>query len=81
MTATLERIDKARRLLIEGRLNVVSRGGDVILAKCRGDSGEVYDLGYDWHQSAGRVGWFCTCPAKGTCAHIKALMLVTVRRG
>ena len=77
MTATLERIDKARRLLIEGRLNIVRRDVDNIWAECRGDSGEVYTCGYDDYN---RRDWYCTCPAKGTCAHIKALMLVTVRR-
>lgn len=77
MTATLERIDKARRLLIEGRLNIVRRDCDNIWAECRGDSGEVYTVGYD---DSNRRDWYCSCPAKTTCAHIKALQLVTVRR-
>ena len=80
MTATLERIDKARRLLIEGRLIVTYVDDlDFIQATCRGDSGEVYELGYGSYE--GTTDWYCTCPARTTCAHLKALMLVTVRRG
>ena len=78
MTATLERIDKARRLLIEGRLNIVRRDGDNIWAECRGDSGEVYAVGYD---SENLHDWVCSCPARSICSHVKALMLVTVLRG
>ena len=77
MTATLELIDKARRLLIEGRLNITLRDGDVIRATCRGDSGELYNLGYN----PAMRGWDCSCAARSTCAHLRALMLVTVRRG
>ena len=77
-----ERIEtKAKRLLAEGRLVVRrvekrtdGRGGSLIVASCRGDSGAEYDLGYDpW-----RDQWRCTCPARGRCAHLTALMLVTV---
>jgi uncharacterized Zn finger protein len=73
---TLERIDKARRLLIEGRLQVTAVGNrhGWIVASCRGDSGEVYSLGYDPRKKE----WRCTCPARSTCSHIKALQLVTV---
>lgn len=74
MAATLERIDKARRLLIEGRLTVTTVAGNLVAATCRGDSGEVYDLGYDLNRM-----WFCSCPSRGTCSHLKALMLVVVR--
>lgn len=67
---------KGRRLLTEGRLTVEFRGhADITLATCRGDSGEVYDLGFDHNR-----GWWCTCPARTTCSHLKALMLVTVRQ-
>ena len=61
-------------MLTEGRLRVlrVERSG-LIVAECRGDSGEVYALGFDpWHGE-----WRCTCPAKTRCAHLVALMLVT----
>lgn len=84
MTATtLERIDKARRLLIEGRLTVrhvlhLEDEGYLIVADCKGDSGEVYDLS---HNPLAKTPWACTCPARTTCSHLKALQLVTVRRG
>jgi len=64
---------KGRRMLTEGRLRVlrIERSG-LIVAECRGDSGEVYTLGFEpmWGQ------WRCTCEAKGRCSHIIALMLV-----
>lgn len=81
-STTMERIDKARRLLIEGRLVVEKvalpeNGGEpYIFATCRGDSGEVYRLGFDPYTAE----WRCTCEARGPCSHLKALQLVTVRR-
>ena len=66
---------KGRRMLTEGRLRVlrVERSG-LIVAECRGDSGEVYDLGFD----PGPREWRCTClEMKGRCSHLIALMLVT----
>ena len=65
---------KGRRLLTEGRLRVlrVERSG-LIVAECRGDSGEVYGLGF----APVAHEWRCTCEAKGRCSHIIALMLVT----
>jgi hypothetical protein len=70
---TLERIDKASRLLIDGRLIVTRVMWERVDATCRGDSGEIWKLGY--------IGghWHCECPAKTTCAHLKALMRVTVK--
>ena len=71
---------KAHRLLAEGRLRVV-RAGDsqrpgLIVAECRGDSGEQYNLGYD----PGRKEWRCGCvEMKGKCSHLIALQLVVVR--
>jgi hypothetical protein len=64
---------KALRVLV--RLASTFRLADNrrILAWCRGDSAEVYDVGYD------RGGWFCSCPALGRCSHLIALMRVTVR--
>lgn len=70
---------KARRLLIEGRLDVTRHdvAGDhagLIVATCRGDSGTVYQLGYDPHQRQ----WRCTCQElRGNCSHLHALKLVT----
>jgi uncharacterized Zn finger protein len=70
--------DKGRRLLTEGRLAVSEiRDDGTIVAECRGDSAEVYTLGYD----AKRSQWRCTCQEmKGKCSHLVALQLVTVRR-
>lgn len=65
---------KGRRLLTEARLNIVHVDGDVIRATCRGDSGELYTLAHNGN------GWSCTCPAKTTCSHLVALMLVTTRK-
>lgn len=74
MTTTLERIGKAERLLIDGRLIVERVSDGWIVAHCRGDSGVVYALGYDPLKKE----WRCQCPARVTCAHLKALRLVTV---
>jgi len=69
--------DKGRRLLTEGRL-IIERVDSTgyVQATCRGDSGEVYHLGFD----PGRAQWRCTCPARSRCAHLVALQLVTVRQ-
>jgi hypothetical protein len=70
---------KARRLLSEGRLRVVKCGDPskpgLIVASCRGDSGEIYNLGFD----PDRKQWRCQCAAKGKCSHVQALQLVAVR--
>ncbi len=63
-------------MLGEGRLTVVraGTGTGVIVARCKGDSGSFYDLGYD----PGRKEWRCTCEEyKGRCSHLAALQLVT----
>jgi uncharacterized Zn finger protein len=68
---------KARRLLPEGRLmvKIVDPDGQFVWAQCRGDSGEVYDLGYDPKANQ----WRCTCAElKGNCSHLQALKLVVV---
>lgn len=75
------REEKGRRLLGEGRLTVKgivtegTRPRGLIMAECRGDSGEVYNLGYD----PVKQQWRCTCVAKGKCSHLVALQLVTVK--
>jgi hypothetical protein len=66
---------KAQRLLGEGRLTVQAVTGKEIRVTCRGDSGEVYRVGYS------RGGWSCDCAALGRCSHLQALMLVTIRPG
>ena len=64
---------KARRYLAEGRLRVldVDENAGTALAECRG-SGALYTVSHD------EDGWRCNCPARGTCAHVTALQLVTV---
>jgi uncharacterized Zn finger protein len=77
-TVTRENSDtKARRLLTEGRLIVekVDTGRGMVYATCRGDSGAVYNIGYD----PNAMEWRCQCPARSECAHLKALKLVVVR--
>ena len=64
---------KASRLLVTGRLRVLKVEGNLIVAECRGDSGEVYNLGHD----ARRKEWRCTCPARTACSHLHALWAVT----
>lgn len=68
--------DKGRRLLTEGRLTVEKLDGGLIVASCRGDSGEVYHLGFD---PRGNGEWRCTCVARGRCSHLIALQLVVVK--
>lgn len=63
---------KGRRYLTEGRLTVAEVDANRVRATCRGQ-GTVYRLGHD-------RGWWCGCPAKGTCCHLVALQLVTVTR-
>ena len=64
---------KGRRLLTEGRLVVTNVNGSEIAASCRGDSGDIYRCGHVTGQ------WYCDCAALGRCAHMTALMLVTLR--
>ena len=66
---------RGMRLLIEHRLHVHRDGDRVIEATCRGDSGEIHQLGY----RPGR--WYCSCPARSQCAHLRALWAVTTRPG
>jgi uncharacterized Zn finger protein len=65
---------KARRYLAEARLIVTAVEGDLVTATCRGQ-GEQYALGH--HPAR---GWWCTCAARSRCAHLIALMSVTIRR-
>jgi uncharacterized Zn finger protein len=63
---------KARRLLVEGRVDVRYRQGHDLRAVVRGDSGEEYEAGH----VAG--SWYCGCPSYERCSHVMALMLVAV---
>lgn len=70
---------KAKRLLAEGRLTVLVVNPEVVVARCKGDSGAEYMLGWDKQH----LNWICSCPANTDfhrkCAHLRALWLVTVK--
>ncbi len=72
--------EKAAVLLAEGRLTVETVSKGVIVAACKGMSGEVYKLGYD---PRGKGEWRCQCEANAKfrrrCSHLMALQLVTVK--
>lgn len=63
---------KAMRLLTAGRLRVLRVEGRLVVAECRGDSGEVYKLGHDPRNGQ----WRCGCPARTDCSHLAALWSV-----
>lgn len=67
---------KGRRLLVEGRLELRRIDARSVSARCRGDSGELYKLGY---YEEGR--WYCACPARSRCSHLTALMLCVLKPG
>jgi SWIM zinc finger len=65
---------KARRYLVEGRLEVQRVDHDLVLARCLGDEGDLYAVRWDQERHA----WRCNCPAYGPrCAHVLALARVT----
>lgn len=73
---------KAQRYLAERRLIITAilpPTGKVV-ATCRGDGGEVYQLGWD---PRGRGRWGCTCEASAVfhreCSHLIALKMVVTR--
>ena len=63
---------KGRRYLCEGRLVVraFDEAAGTVRADVRG-AGAVYAV-----RRTRDSGWRCTCPARGTCAHLTALQLV-----
>jgi hypothetical protein len=67
---------RGRRFVSEGRLVLRRVDETQILAVCRGDSGELHELGYD---QAG--GWWCDCQARTQCAHLYSLQLVCIAPG
>jgi uncharacterized Zn finger protein len=66
---------KARRLLVEGRVRVLFADDDYLGAEVRGDTGRIYVAGFE------DGAWFCDCPARSHCAHVRALMLIAVKGG
>lgn len=72
--------EKALRYISERRLTIVHADPAVIRATCRGDGGELYDLGWRTDQQR----WGCTCEARQhfpsrDCSHLLALKLVTIK--
>lgn len=65
---------KGRRLLVEGRVRLVSVNGGRVEARVRGDSAAAYRV-----RHVPGAGWACTCPATSRrCSHVLAVQLVTV---
>lgn len=75
MSARENAYERGVRLLTSGRLVVERVDAREIRARCRGDHGEVWRLGFKPGQ------WFCECPARRDCAHLIALWSVTLRPG
>ncbi|MDP9165420.1 MAG: hypothetical protein M3O32_05075 [Actinomycetota bacterium] len=67
-------VDKARRLLVEGRVIITAAGPGFARALVRGD-GALYAVTDDAR------GRHCDCPARGLCAHVRAVGMVTAPRG
>jgi uncharacterized Zn finger protein len=66
---------RGRRLLAEGRLTILEARQGFVVALCKGDSGEIYEVRFD------RDRWTCTpCPARTQCAHMYAAQLCTAPR-
>jgi uncharacterized Zn finger protein len=65
--------EKGKRLLVSGRLRVIQVDGNLIVAECRGDSGEVYRLRHDPDDVP---FWSCSCPARTACSHLHSLWAV-----
>ena len=61
--------DKAKRYLVEGRCVLEAVGPSRVSALVRGE-GAIYRTLYS------RGAWWCSCPARRDCAHIRALKLV-----
>lgn len=63
--------EKAARLLVDGRVIVLTVAGRYVMAQVQGDHGTyavVHDAGH----------WLCSCENPGaTCSHVKATMRVT----
>ena len=66
-------VEKAKRLLVEGRVTVLACGPGYARAVVRGD-GALYEVTDD---ARGRS---CPCAARGLCAHVRAVGLVTAPR-
>lgn len=65
---------KADRYLLEGRVVVVSVRGSCVVANVRGE-GAIYRVESIGPETS------CTCPARGTCAHVLAIHRITAPGG
>jgi hypothetical protein len=63
---------RGRRLVAEGRLQVLVVDRAEIAGVIRGDSGRYHYCG--WRPDR---GWWCECEARTQCGHLYALQLVT----
>jgi uncharacterized Zn finger protein len=66
---------KADRLLVSGRVFVRRVNRNEVAAAVRGDSGEMYEVGFI------RGRWRCSCPAIGPCSHLIAVQRVSLAPG
>lgn len=62
--------DKAKRLLVEGRVIVEAAGSGYFAATVRG-TGDLHHVQYARHT------WTCSCPARSTCGHLVAAALIS----
>lgn len=65
--------DKACRYLAEGRVVLGLVDEHDVVACVRGD-GALYEVTY---KASRNTLWRCSCPARGRCAHLLAVQLVT----
>ena len=70
MSPRLNRSDKAKRLLCEGRVVIEEVRGRHVRAIVRGDSGSFYEVTHD------KGAWLCDCVNPSGCSHVEALRLV-----
>jgi uncharacterized Zn finger protein len=65
---------RARRLLVEGRVQIRRCDERGVLADVRGDTGVLRRVLWDAHAEM----WSCGCPARSRCAHVLAVAAVVV---
>ena len=63
--------EKGKRYLLEGRVTIAQALAERVVATVRSDAGAIYEVTHR------RGGWACTCPARGRCAHLVAVGLIT----
>ncbi|QQZ43964.1 DEAD/DEAH box helicase [Pseudomonas sp. SK3(2021)] len=72
-------LERGRRYALENRVRIVQAGDSVITASCEGSGGNVYRQTISLRESAKNtlllVEASCTCPVRGNCKHIAAVLL------